>query len=349
MRRCFICTFDMFADRAIDPNGSAPWKERENEMKTIIRGRICGLLSGTAGEINGIVLDTGRRVRFSPDRASRVLSIAILGSLVEVKTSAASVLESGSDVEAIRVINLDSHKSASLSSPMPPNSPEVPSGDCLPRGTTVPLAVSPPLVKSVSNEGFPKSWVIRKQVMDEIEQAYDTLHRIQAMLVHLKVICQEQPATGQYLDEAKHTYVQALSHFQVFDFEAAGEFAAASSNLSRVVEILLSNIFRPSGDTFADELAVQPGLENVERLLVRIRWVTEHGTLPSEDRARVQKLTSWCADLSHNARCLLDKGQKGEALTFAQAADELARSVEHLCRECYVTRCALSQSPAPIQ
>jgi hypothetical protein len=213
----------------------------------------------------------------------------------------------------------------------------------------VPLAASPPVVKSVSNANFPGSFVIRKQVMDEIEQAYGTLHRIQAMLVHLKVICQEQPATGQYLDEAKHTYVQALSRFQVFDFEAAGEFAAASSSLSRVVEILLSNNFRPSSDTFTDELAVQPGLENVERLLVRIRWVTEHGTLPSEDRSRVQKLTSWCADLSHSARRLLDKGQKGEALTFAQAADELARSVEHLCRECYVTRCALSQSPAPIQ
>ncbi len=53
-------------------------------MRTIT-GKICGLLSNSAGEINGIVLDGGQSVEFPPQRASQVFSIATLGSRVEVR------------------------------------------------------------------------------------------------------------------------------------------------------------------------------------------------------------------------------------------------------------------------
>jgi len=51
----------------------------------IITGRISGLLNNSAGEIDGIILDNGRRVRFSPNHAGRVLAIATAGSRVEVE------------------------------------------------------------------------------------------------------------------------------------------------------------------------------------------------------------------------------------------------------------------------
>lgn len=327
----------------------------------IITGRISGLLNNAAGEINGIILDDGRRVRFSPDRASRVLAIATIGSRVEVQVSVQSGPGSDTYVDAVRILNLDSQQSATLYASPTPNKPEVSTGFCLPPGTAAPLAPAPGpgVVLPSSKHGTPEAWIIRKEVVDEIEQAHDALHLIQAMLVHLKMIKQEQFAISQYLDEAKHAYVQALSRCQIRDFEAAREFAAASRSLSRVVEILISRTFHsnagcPRPSPFSaehviacrDQRAAQNDLDRVERLLVRIRWVIENGTLPSEDRDRVQKLSLWCADLRRRARCLLENGVTDEAIDFAQAADAVACSAEHLCKECYVTRGADSKSVA---
>lgn len=101
---------------------------------------------------------------------------------------------------------------------------------------------------------------------------------------------------GQYLDEAKHTYVQALSRYQARDLEGAREFAGASSSLSRVVEILISRVCHSNSNyprlvplppdhvpARGNTGVAQHDLERVGRLLARIRWVTENGTLPSED------------------------------------------------------------------
>jgi hypothetical protein len=43
---------------------------------------------------------------------------------------------------------------------------------------------------------------------------------------------------------------------------------------------------------------------------------------------------------------LLENGVTDEAVDFAQAADAVACSAEHLCKECYVTRGADSKSVA---
>jgi hypothetical protein len=192
-----------------------------------------------------------------------------------------------------------------------------------------------------------------------MEQAYDGLHRTQAMLAYLKMIKQGKSEIGQYLDEAKHTYVQALSRYQVRDFEGAREFAKASSGLSRVIEILISRTFHSSADypklappppghvpTRGDLGTVQQELDRVEQLLSRIHWVTENGTLPSEDRAQVRKLSLWSASLHRWARRLFEAGAADEAVEFAQAADAAASSAEHLCRKCYVTRGADAKASA---
>jgi hypothetical protein len=319
----------------------------------IITGRISGLLNNSAGEIDGIILDNGRRVRFSPNHAGRVLAIATAGSRVEVELSARNNPDGDTDADAFRIVNLDSQQLATLYASPSPNSPEASTDFCLPPGTAAPLAPSSVhgVEASRSDHAAPEAWIIRKQVVEEIEQAHETLHRIEAMLAHFKMIKQEQFAISQYLDEAKHTYLQALSRCQAHDFEAAREFAAASSSLSRVVDIFISRTFhsntdRPSlvpcsaehGATCGDENAARNDLDRVERSLVRIRWVTENGTLPSEDRDRVQKLSLWSANLQRWARCLLENGVTEEAIDFAQAADAVACSAEHLCKECYVTR-----------
>ncbi len=78
-------------------------------------------------------------------------------------------------------------------------------------------------------------------VAHEIDRAYDGLHRIQATLMYLSIMNRERPEVGEYFEEAQHAYVRALCRYEVRDFESAGEFAAVSTNLVRVLEFLVSN------------------------------------------------------------------------------------------------------------
>jgi len=187
----------------------------------------------------------------------------------------------------------------------------------------------------------------------EIEEADQALHRIRAMLAHLKMVKRDQSVTSQYLEEAEHTYVQAISHWQVRDFEEAREFAAASLSLSRVIDIFLRKVFYKHGDSPKQELStageeIEPPdehatlneLDITQHLLSRIRWVLENGTVPLEDRARVRKFSMWSSDLYRWARRFLESGALKEATAFAQAANAAACSAEHLCKKCYVTRSA---------
>jgi hypothetical protein len=329
-------------------------------MKTIT-GRISGLLNDSAGEVNGVILDNGRRVRFSPDRASRVLAIATVGSQVEVQLPLQNSFGSEIDVDAVCITNLDSQQSATLSVSPTTNSPEVSTGVCPPPGAATPLAPSSahPFEWPPAKHPALQAWIMRRDVVDEIEQAHDALHRIQTMLAHFEMMKREQFAISEYLDEAKHTYAQALSRCQGRDFEAAREFAAASSGLSRVVDILISRTFQLNADglkpvssgtehvaAYCDERAAHVDLDRVEHLLDRIRRVTRNGTLPSEDRERVERLSLWSASLHGWARCLLENGVTEKAIDFVQAADAAACSAEHLCKECSVTRGKDTQSAA---
>jgi len=81
-----------------------------------------------------------------------------------------------------------------------------------------------------------------------------------------------------------------------------------------------------------------PSGAKIEALLARVQWVTQHGTMPSEDRAQVERLSSWSERLCRWARRLLETGSTQDGIEFAQAADAAVYSAEHLCRKCYVTR-----------
>jgi hypothetical protein len=187
-------------------------------------------------------------------------------------------------------------------------------------------------------------------IVAEVELAYDRLHRTQAMLAYLRMINQGKSMIGQYLDEAKHTYMQALSRYQARDFEEAGQFAAASSDLSRLVEILISRTFHSNSSypnlvppppehvsSPNDKDVAQSDLDRVEALLVRVQWVIENGTLTSEDRSQVERLCEWRDRLCRWTRRLLDIDNVEDAIEFAEAADAAVCSAEHICRKTYIT------------
>jgi hypothetical protein len=114
------------------------------------------------------------------------------------------------------------------------NSPEA-SSNCAPPHEKAPLApASEPICKSSHSARA-------NDVTREIDRAYDGLHRTQAMLMYLNIMNRERPEVVEYFEEAQHAYVRALCRYEVLDFESAREFAAVSTNLVRVLEILVSN------------------------------------------------------------------------------------------------------------
>jgi len=316
-----------------------------------VTGTIRRLLRDSAGEVNGFALDTGLNIRFPSDQAASMLAIVTVGSSVKVHASVRG--NPIGTASLATVTNLDSGQSADFLAFSPAHKPEVSTDANAPPRTEASLAPAPRVVCD------PQPLATARNVADEIEQAYDRLHRTQAMLAYLVMMRQEQNMIGQYLDEAKHTYVQALSRHQVRDFEGARDFAAASSGLSRVVEILISRTFHSSINypklvppppehihARRDEEAARHDLAGAEQRFTRVHWVTENGTLTSEDRAQVEKLLLWSHLLSRWARRLLETGAVEDAVEFAQAANAAVCSAEHLCRKCYTARSADDRHPA---
>jgi hypothetical protein len=114
------------------------------------------------------------------------------------------------------------------------NSPEA-SLNCAPPHEKAPLApASKPIGGSSHSAGA-------DDVTREIDRAYDGLHRTQAMLMYLTITNRERPEVDEYFEEAQHAYVRALCRYEVLDFESAREFAAVSTNLVCVLEILIAN------------------------------------------------------------------------------------------------------------
>jgi hypothetical protein len=311
----------------------------------IITGRICKLLQGSAGEVNGFSLDIAVDICFPPDQATRVLAAVTVGSRVEIHARMRGNLTGEACADARFITNLDSGESVNLPVPPTPHSPEVSTYVYASPREATPLAPAfePVLgLQSLATSG---------DVAGEIERAHSGLHRIQAILVHLNLTHQKNSRLSEYLDEAEHTFVQALTRYEARDFEGARECVAASSGLSRLVEILISRTIRSNTDhpkfvpsppehpVARDEKeAAQHDLDRVERLLARVRWVTENGTLPSGDRAQVERLSSWGERLCHRAHRFLDTGSLEDAMELAQAAGAAVCSADHLCKMCYVTR-----------
>lgn len=315
----------------------------------IVTGRPSKLLHDSAGAINGFSLDTGLEVRFPPDQAPRVLAVVTAGSRVEIHARMRGGPVGDDCADAVFVTNLDSRQSIDISVPPTPHSPEV-------SYIHAPQRKEAPLDPALETGCELQPIATASAVAHQIEQAHERLHRIQAILVYLNMTNQENTGLSKYLDEAEHTFVQALSRYEERDFEGAREYVAASSDPSRLVEILISRTFclNASHSEFMppppehvsardDRESAQRYLDRVERLLSRVQWVTENETLSSEDRTQVKTLSSWGERLCQWAYRLLDVGAIEDAVEFAQAAGAAISSVEHLCSECYVARSAPPQ------
>jgi hypothetical protein len=202
----------------------------------------------------------------------------------------------------------------------------------------------------------------RNDAVTEIEYAYSKLHCTLAILTHLKIMKQQPPRMGKFLDEAKHTYEQALSRYEARDFQGAQELGAASSFLLRVVEIVFSGTLRsaatcptlvppPPGhsDLMDGSSRIQDGLNEGESLLSWIHRVMENGTLPPEERTQIRRIASWSEALYGQARQMFRRGEMEDASKLAEAANAAAQSAEHMCRKWYGTESSSPSMISPVE
>lgn len=349
-----------------------------------VSGQIIKFLQDSHGNLEGLVLDGGQLVRFPANQGHLVSLIVCVGSHVGIEC----ILHSGNSAEefweATLITNFDSKRSvtflapkcqarpgvllrntptsaASLVHPAPPVSGQISEKRAVEQ--TSPEAHNPFVERMVSrseaqpsvphehsSSHVPQSpSVARRDATASIGQAYDRLHRIQAILAYLHIMKRKVPGIGQFLDEAKHTYEQSLARYEARNFVAASEFAAASVSLSRVVEIIISRTLRsdstlpslvpPPPDHFSsssDSGHIEGELAEAESVLSRIRWLLENGTLPLEDRTQVRRIASWGDALYKQAQHLYRQAALPDAAELAQAALAGAHSAEHVCRKWYV-------------
>jgi hypothetical protein len=351
-----------------------------------IQRKISELLRDALGRINGFALEGGMEVRSSVTQLDQVVAIVTPGSRIEIRGELRFSTYRQSILSAVRITNLDSNQTTSLPAPVCLSKP----GMLLHATPTTTASLAPPNVGNgkdgVSDAGsgvtiledaleqgltemdteplHPGSYfrslpaqndgngaeLERNDAARQIGVAYDRLHRIQAILAYLHIMKRRVPGISQFLDEAKHTYEQALSRFTENDYLGAKEFADASGSLSRVVEIVMARTLR--SDTSLPSLVppppdllraspepghVEEDLAQAESVLSRIHWVLENGTLPSEDRAQVRKIAAWGDAFYKQAQHKYRDTVLEDAAEFAQAALAGAHSAEHVCRKWYVS------------
>jgi hypothetical protein len=351
-----------------------------------IQGRVSELLRDALGRINGFGLEGGREVRSSVTQLEQLAAIVTPGSRIEIRGDLRFSTYQQTILSAVRITNLDSNQSISLPAPVwlgkpgmlfdaaptttaslaPPNAVNEIDGvsDAGSRETFLEDALEQRLTKMDTKPLRPGAYfhalpgrndgdgaeLERNDAARRIGFAYDHLHRIQAILAYLHIMKHGVPGISQFLDEAKHTYEQALSRFTERDYPGAKEFADASGSLSRVVEIVMARTLR--SDTSLPSLVppppdllcaspepghVEEDLAHAESVLSRIHWVLENGTLPSEDRAQVRKIAAWGDAFYKQAQHKYRDTVLEDAAEFAQAALAGAHSAEHVCRKWYVS------------
>jgi hypothetical protein len=368
-----------------------------------VDGKVSKFLYDTSGILNGFVLGRGQEIRFwiSQANVGAVTDTVTAGSRVEVQGDLRRDATGEEYLLAALVTNLDSKQSASLPAPVCPGKPGMQS-DGAPH-TVASLAhlrivdperhggagsqadraadtiafylrgiASHPEQSALSSDQNPsaRNAVLTRATTSDattgIERAYDGLHRIQAILAYLHIVKLHVPGIGQFLDEAKHTYEQALARYAAKDFEGAREFAAACQCLSRVVEIVISRMLRSDTScpsmvppppehptTNGESVYVQDGLEKVESVLSRLHWLLKNGTLPLEDRTQVRRIASWGDAFYQQTRRMYRSGSLEDASEFVQAAHSAAHSAEHICRNWYIAHAlhlrviGAEQSPQP--
>ncbi len=360
-------------------------RHAEDKME-IIRGTIRETIPAIDGKMCGFVMDGGMEVHFSPEKAAQVSPLISVGSRVEICGKSHRGISGDPRLDAQFITNLDSDRFVNLETPPPLHHPEVSTSNCptaveaaplappasarvedgdnsMPQGSTyvksAEQAPHTPILsdKFLSHTAFDGSLVNRSRrsranedrAAKSIELAYDGVHRSQALLAYVKIVDLQAPDVSQLFEEAMHTYQQAVSNYEKQDFEVASEFATASGELSRCVELVVSRILRSDSGyprlvpypllqkpdlTRAAE--AQDHLARIEKLLARVHWLVQNGTLPSEDRRQVQKIASWGDEFYAKARKCLQTGAVAEASYFIDAAEAVANSAEHVCKQDYI-------------
>lgn len=364
-------------------------------------GAISKFLHDPAGVLAGFQMDSGLEVRFAEDRAHLVTEILEVGSRVEIAGELRNDSLGDQFLHVVRFTNLDSQRTASLPALVCLGKPGMLSV-ATPK-TATSLAHPAFKVISKSEVDSPRegqearlidqllekiaSWphpsvdplaedplrhnpslglATKHDAATDLEHAYDSLHRTQAILAYLHIMHRQVHGISQFHDEAKHTYQQALSWFEADEFESAREFSAASCCLSKIVEIVISRTLRADStypsvvppppqhtSTGDDSARLKEEMSRVEMLLSRLRWLLENGTLPLDDRTQVRRIVSWGEAFHEQARRMYRAGSIEAADELALAAGAAAHSAEHICRKWYVAQAihprpvAVGSSPQP--
>ncbi len=353
-----------------------------------VLGRVSKVLRNADGNGTGILLDDGQEIRFPAAFGHLVSPIITEGCLIGIKGDRSFQLSPEGNLTAAQIINLDSSEIVTLpateqegkpgmqfkATPIVTASLAHPSADIRAEEKSAsslnafsPEAIRLNITDLDSRPLHPASFFhsllreahgrvpehSRNGAARSIGIAYDSLHRIQAVLAYLHIIKRRVPGISQVLDEAKHTYEQALGRFADSEFAGSKELAEASASLSQVVEIVIARTLRsdntipslvpppPIQTVVAPEPEhVEEDLVQVESVLSRIHWVLEKGTLPSDDRAQVRKIASWGDAFYKQAQNTYRDAVMDDAAEFAQAALAGAYSAEHVCRKWYVSHAA---------
>jgi hypothetical protein len=349
-----------------------------------VSGRVSKFLRDPDGDIKSMLLENGREIRFPPALGHLVYPIITEGSLVRIEGVPRSDDFPEGYLQAALIMNKDSKQIAILPAPnqegksgmrstTPSETASLAPADTASWEEEDGFGRKPTFVSMTPNQGpsevdsktlTPGSFfhrllqdndgkspeLARNESARSIGSAYDSLHRIQAILAYLHIMKHRVPGISQFLDEAKHTYEQALARFATSDFAGAKELAEASGSLSRVVEIVMARTLRsdsslpslvpppPDGVAASTEPEhVEENLAQAETVLSRIHWVLENGTLPSEDRAQARKIASWGDAFYKQAQHTYREAVLEDAAEFAQAALAGASSAEHVCRKWYLS------------
>ena len=328
----------------------------EDQMQTIT-GEVCKFLEDGNGELNGLVLNSGQEVRFPANHGHLVLLVAVPGSQITVEGILCPDGHEGNFLDAILITNDDTQRTVTLEAPIPQGEPGMPSA----AGANPRTSLASPsegeagsvqeVTQDVSAAGdvarsTPGTANSRSSAANHIGQAYDGLHRIHAILAYLHIMKRQVAGIHQFLDEAKHTYEQAISRYESRSFEAASELAEASRNLSRIVEIVIGRTLRADTSfptlvrrppeltsSSVDSGHVEEDLALVESLLTRIHRLLESHKLPLEDQTQARKIASWGDALYHQAQRMYHEFAFLDAAELAQAALAGANSAEHVCRK----------------
>jgi hypothetical protein len=365
-------------------------------MQTI-RGRVQRFLGKGPGKIGGFVLDNGIEVRFPSLDARQIFTVIEIGASAEIRGLTRPDSAAGRRFDVAAIINRETSQVLHFENLPLPHDPEVPP----PSIATEEAASLPPLppeslehpasstrrlglADGVSGErtdqgALPNRPTNRSQTTPKepanstrsinregaarkIEYAYDALHRTQAILAYVKIVDLKYPDVGRLLEQARDSYIRALSSYQHANFTAADELAAASRYLSAAAEGIVSRIFRSSANsptlvpppprhqaTQEESAQALNRILRTEKSLSRIRWLLENGTMPQEDVEEVEEISTWCERYFQRAQRSFHAGWVEDSADSAETAYAIAQAAEHLCKKCYVSRESSSHSVVMVE